>query len=247
MLNLLNFAQADDAESILNNTPQTPVNDPTTTQLTGEQAEQAAGIFAGMGILFLVIGLIGLVFFILALVHLIKNPNVPNRVLWIVLVILFGGLAGFIYYVGPRRSYEKSKSSGSSYANDGPTAQYQNPAAPPAQTTGQAVGATGAAVGTQNNEPSKISDFASADQAASSPTAAEPQPQVAAAPENPVQVPPAPEVNVPLGPESSSESQNQSSDPQVFSPGQPSQGVTPESSQDENSSWQDPQNPNNQA
>lgn len=235
MLNLLHFAQASDTPLIIDNPPQPPVNDPTTTQLTGEQAEQAAGIFAGVGILFLFIGLLGLIFFILALIHLIKNPNVPNRTLWIVLVVLFGGLAGLIYYLGPRRAYDKSGSSGAPQANNGPTAQYQNPGVSP-NTTGQAVG-VGAPVASapqQQPGPEKTSDYVSAAPTpVEPPVVAEPQPQVSAAPDNPVQVPPNPY-------QDTTSSSEQPSAPQVFSPEPPSQDVVQEPSKEEDSKWQNP-------
>ncbi len=57
-----------------------------------------------------IIGLVMFVFWIISLVHVIKN-DVNNRTMWIILLILFGGFAGIAYFFAVRRPYNKNKGS----------------------------------------------------------------------------------------------------------------------------------------
>ena len=55
-----------------------------------------------------IIGLVMFVFWIISLVHVIKN-DVNNRTMWIILLILFGGFAGIAYFFAVRRPYNNNK------------------------------------------------------------------------------------------------------------------------------------------
>lgn len=71
--------------------------------------DDAGGLFAGglMMIIFLLLGIIGFVLWIWALISAIQNPALDStmRIIW-VLVIVFTGFIGAIVYliVAPRRS-----------------------------------------------------------------------------------------------------------------------------------------------
>ena len=50
------------------------------------------------------------VFWIIALIHLIQHEDVKDRTLWLVLLLLVGGLVGPIYYFAVQKPYQKSQS-----------------------------------------------------------------------------------------------------------------------------------------
>lgn len=172
------FAQdvpAPESDVVINPDP-APVSD------TGSQA--AAGIGIGLTILFLVFGIISLVFFIIAIIHLVKNPDVPNRTLWIILSI-FVPFASWVYVLGPRRSYNKNGGASKAAPSQLPqrqASQWQNPAA----------ASTGAASAPAQPFSSQPSQEIPQPTPFTPPTVSSPPPPVSAAPPNPVQAPPAP-------------------------------------------------------
>lgn len=78
--------------------------------------EPADGVAAGaiLSIIFLLICLAFLVaifvFWMIALIHLIKNEDVKDRVLWIVLLFVVGGIIGPVYYFAIKMPYDREKS-----------------------------------------------------------------------------------------------------------------------------------------
>ncbi len=253
MRNLLNFAQAANDQLIITGGPQSTGAEPTTTTttLTTQQAQTASTIGAGVGIAIFIFSIVALVFFIMALVHLIKNPNVPNRTLWIVLCVLFGGLAGFIYYVGPRRSFDKANHSSAPAGAPGQPAPYQGPVAQTQPV--QAPQFTAPAAPSQPSPaPAPTPDFVTAEPTpVAPPTVAQPAPEVAVAPDNSMQLPQDSNVNSSSTFQPTIPQQDQPAAPQVFEP-QPPQDVAPApmpaaAPSEDNSNWPNPQNPTSQA
>lgn len=80
---------------------------PVETNIDGADVETAANVVFWTSSILFVLGLINFVMFIIALVHLIQNPAVPNRTLWIILII-FVPFASWVYVFGPRRTFSKS-------------------------------------------------------------------------------------------------------------------------------------------
>lgn len=76
----------------------------------GEVALGVGGIFAGLGmIMFLLIAVgIGLfVMWIVMIVHAAQHP-VPNKVVWIVIMVLTGWLGSILYYFIVKRPYDRN-------------------------------------------------------------------------------------------------------------------------------------------
>lgn len=74
-----------------------------------ELLEDAGGFLAaGAAILvvFFVIGLVLFVFWIMSLIHVLSN-DVENKALWIVLLLVLGGLGGVVYFFAVKRPYDK--------------------------------------------------------------------------------------------------------------------------------------------
>jgi cytochrome b subunit of formate dehydrogenase len=77
--------------------------------------EAAAGVAAaGLGLFFLffwllVVGLAitGLVFWIISLIHVLQHADVKDRVMWIVILLVVGNIAGLIYFFVVKRPYDK--------------------------------------------------------------------------------------------------------------------------------------------
>ena len=84
--------------------------------IDGEPADcgDVAGILGAIFIPIMLIGIVGFVFWLISLIHVIKNDDVENRVMWIVLLIVLGGLAGIIYFFTVRRKYNKAHEGGAS-------------------------------------------------------------------------------------------------------------------------------------
>lgn len=104
-----------------------------------EDCEQA---FALAGILLIPILLIGLalfVFWVMAIIHVFSNADVPNRTLWIVLLLVIGGLAAVAYFFVVKRPYDKQKAAG------GMAGGMQQPMAQPGQPMPPQPGAAPAA------------------------------------------------------------------------------------------------------
>lgn len=160
----------------------------------GDVGRGIARFFGFLGIL----ALINFIFFLIAIIHLIKNSDVENRTLWIVASILIP-FACWIYVLGPLRSYSKKKKEGVQA-----TSQLHTP--PNTASLASPV-ATGASVG--NFQPSQP-QTPPQQPPVTPPTSSEaPAPQVAAAPENPVQLPqpPKPQPAQEVAPSLSSEPQ----------------------------------------
>lgn len=86
----------------------------------GELFEPVAAFLTALGIFLSAIGvifLVSLIFWILSLIHLFSNEDVDERIVWIFLV-LFVPFLQFIYFFGPRRSYEKRKMNRSNLAHN---------------------------------------------------------------------------------------------------------------------------------
>lgn len=64
------------------------------------------GLFAGISLVWVIFLIVNFVFWVLSLIHLFRHENVPNRIMWITLVIIVP-LADFVYFFGPRRKYNK--------------------------------------------------------------------------------------------------------------------------------------------
>lgn len=77
----------------------------------GELIEPLTAFFGAIGaflLFFFLLFLIGFIFWVISLVHLFSHEDVEERIMWILLVILVP-LMQFVYFFGPRRSYEKQK------------------------------------------------------------------------------------------------------------------------------------------
>ena len=70
--------------------------------LAAEDVDSLAGLGA-MLIVFLVIGLIAFAFWIWMLIDAIKRPNLDNRALWIILMVLLSVIPSVIYYFVVKR------------------------------------------------------------------------------------------------------------------------------------------------
>ncbi len=115
----------------------------TTCELNGEVVscdellEEAGGFLAVGGILFLIffiIGLVGLVFWVISLIHVLSN-EVDNKAMWIVLLLLLGSLGGIIYFFAVRRPFEAAKKEGGAAPAVAPAQQpvHPKPEEPPKQ------------------------------------------------------------------------------------------------------------------
>ena len=92
---------------------------------------QAGGILAAIGVfifIFWIIGIANFVFWLISLIHIIKHEDIPNRTMWIVLILLVP-FADLVYFFGPRRKYNKGGGM-PSMPPQGPPAGNMNPTAP---------------------------------------------------------------------------------------------------------------------
>lgn len=81
-----------------------------TCTVNGEPAEcgQTLSILGVVFIPLLIFFCVLAVFWVISLIHLVKHPDVPNRLIWIVLHFIFlGPLAGIIYFFAVKRGYDK--------------------------------------------------------------------------------------------------------------------------------------------
>lgn len=85
---------------------------PVDPEIDTSDVETAASVFFWTTSILFILGIINLVMFIIAIVHLVQNPTVQNRTLWIILSI-FVPFASWVYVLGPRRTFNKSGASGS--------------------------------------------------------------------------------------------------------------------------------------
>ena len=49
------------------------------------------------------------VFWVIALIHLIQHEDVKDRVLWLVLLFVVGGIIGPVYYFAVKKPYDTQK------------------------------------------------------------------------------------------------------------------------------------------
>lgn len=50
------------------------------------------------------------VFWVIALIHLIQHEDVKDRILWLVLLFVIGGVIGPVYYFAVKKPYDKINS-----------------------------------------------------------------------------------------------------------------------------------------
>ena len=165
---------------MLNNTLQTFAQSSAQCTVNGEPVDcgDAGKAIGGIFLIMLIFGLINLVFFLIAIIHLIKHSDVPDRTLWIILSI-FIPFAAWVYVFGPRRNYNKKGGSAQTASTQNPVGspspnQWQNPAAP------VATGVVAAPQASGSQEPPSVTPVTSS---TASPT------QVASVSDNPVQPP----------------------------------------------------------
>lgn len=107
--------------------------EPNVQPVTTDQAQTAAGIGIGPMLFFIILGIINLVFFVIAIIHLVKNPDVKDRTLWIILSI-FIPFGSWVYVLGPRRTHNKQGGTVSPVPQNQPAPgplQGQRPLSPP--------------------------------------------------------------------------------------------------------------------
>jgi len=81
---------------------------------TNEVSELTAGGAAFMFFIFALVFIFAIavfVFWLIALIHLVQHEDVKDRTLWLVLLLLVGGLVGPIYYFAVQKPYQKLQSS----------------------------------------------------------------------------------------------------------------------------------------
>lgn len=148
------------------------------------------GGLAAFMLVFWVLGLVNFVLFVISLIHLIQHPDVKDRMLWIIVVLLVP-LGGVVYFFGPRKKYNQLHAGGAAAAG---TPEAQAPYTPP--------------VSPVSTEPAPEAPIASApapesptptDQPAESPQPTEPttppNPTDPTDPTNPTQSTPTPPTN----------------------------------------------------
>jgi hypothetical protein len=72
-----------------------------------ELTKQFGGLFAGLGVLMIVIpiiALLGFIFWLMMIIHAASNP-IENKPMWIVLLIFTGLIGAIVYYFIVKRPY----------------------------------------------------------------------------------------------------------------------------------------------
>lgn len=64
------------------------------------------GFGIGIIILFWVVGILFFIFWIMMLVHAVKNP-IENKVLWLLLILLTGVIGAIVYYFAVKRGFKQ--------------------------------------------------------------------------------------------------------------------------------------------
>lgn len=85
------------------------------TYTTYESSSEISGGAAAVTIIFSILilgGIIvfsigGLFFWIISLIHIISHEDVKDRVIWLVVILVLGGLGGVVYYFAVKRPYDK--------------------------------------------------------------------------------------------------------------------------------------------
>jgi len=75
-----------------------------------ELTKQFGGLFAGLGVLMIVIpiiALIGFIFWLMMVIHAASNP-IENKALWIIVLIFTGVFGAIIYYFAVKRKFSKA-------------------------------------------------------------------------------------------------------------------------------------------
>ncbi|MDO8574014.1 MAG: PLDc N-terminal domain-containing protein [bacterium] len=77
-------------------------------QLVNEFTEKAGGLL-GFGLIivliFWLIGIAAFIFWIMMIVHAVKNP-IENKVLWLILILVTGIIGAFVYYFAVKRGFK---------------------------------------------------------------------------------------------------------------------------------------------
>jgi hypothetical protein len=100
--------------------------------INGQPADcgKAGGILAAVFIPLMLIGAVLFVFWVISLVHLIQHPDVPNRIVWLILHFVgLNMLAGIIYFFVVKRPYDKQHAMGAGVP--APTTAPSPPPQPP--------------------------------------------------------------------------------------------------------------------
>jgi len=81
-------------------------------QSTNDTCTTAGTLALAVLIPLILIGVVFFVWWIITLIHVLTHPDVPNRVLWIVLHFVgLGTLAAPVYHFAVKKPYDKSKHS----------------------------------------------------------------------------------------------------------------------------------------
>lgn len=74
-----------------------------------ELTKQFGGLFAGLGVMMIVIpiiALVGFIFWLMMVIHAASNP-IENKALWIIVLIFTGVFGAIIYYFAVKRHFGK--------------------------------------------------------------------------------------------------------------------------------------------
>lgn len=52
------------------------------------------------------LGVVGFIFWIMSLIHVIQHEDVPDRTMWLLLVIFLGPIAAVIYFYTIKKKYD---------------------------------------------------------------------------------------------------------------------------------------------
>src|SRR5688572_8947761 len=73
-------------------------------EINGEEVPcpELSGALVAIPILFMLIGLVGFVFWVMMLVHAVKNP-IKDKAVWIIVILLFNLMGAVVYYFAVKR------------------------------------------------------------------------------------------------------------------------------------------------
>ncbi len=88
-----------------------------TTLTSGTGGDEAVATGVGIFIIvfwlfFMAFALVSFVLWVMSLIHVIQHEDVKDRIVWIIMLVAFGGLAGLIYHFVVRRPYEAARKNG---------------------------------------------------------------------------------------------------------------------------------------
>lgn len=85
----------------------------TTSTVAPGDAAAATAVFAGFGLIMLLfwlvfigVAIVGFVFWVIALIHVLQHQDVKDRIMWIVILLVAGTIAGVIYFFAVKRPYD---------------------------------------------------------------------------------------------------------------------------------------------